>query len=52
MKMLFGHMGVDDKSADSFNIRIDEPSGVQKVAESKEASAIVKTHEQDNGKTF
>ncbi|KAE8126137.1 hypothetical protein FH972_020881 [Carpinus fangiana] len=52
MKTQFGDMGVDDKSADSFNIRIDGPSGVQKVAESKEASAIVKTHEQDNGKTF
>ena len=52
MKTQIGDMGVDDKSADSFNIRIDEASGVQKVAESKEASAIVKTLEQDNGKTF
>ncbi|KAE8126138.1 hypothetical protein FH972_020882 [Carpinus fangiana] len=56
MKTLFEDMGVDDKSADSFNIRIDEPSGVQKtvqeVAESKEASATVRTLEQDNGKTF
>jgi hypothetical protein len=52
MKTQFGDMGVDDKSADSFNIRIDEPSGVQKVEESKQESAIVETLEQDNGKTL